>query len=257
MRNFNKLLGAVATALMAASISVAPTAGATVVGPGDPIRIPTSKSERIEGNILSGSAMCSAGVPGTVTDPQGHGHKVLVTAGHCVNNMPGSAEKTTGTVFLAAASGDQRVGQTEKTDFAILKSPAPIGSLQWGIDTLNTADWGAVKMDDGVQGTGAAKSVDATGRFASTPQPLSGVKDYKDLGPNQFTFENFGQPICKDGNRTGRSCGVQVARAARRVVVAAGDGRRRFGRSCVGSRNQAGHWHELHGLRPRHAHPDR
>ena len=41
---------------------------------------------------------------------------------------------------------------------------------------------------------------------------LTGIRDYRTLRPGEYSVDNFGQPICKDGATTGRSCGRQIAR---------------------------------------------
>ncbi len=41
---------------------------------------------------------------------------------------------------------------------------------------------------------------------------LTGVRDYPDLAFWEASADNFGQPICKDGNTGGRACGTQLFR---------------------------------------------
>ena len=41
---------------------------------------------------------------------------------------------------------------------------------------------------------------------------MTGVVDYSELQPGEVSVDNFGQPICSDGSRTGRNCGVQIFR---------------------------------------------
>nr|WP_227658980.1 MULTISPECIES: S1 family peptidase [unclassified Corynebacterium] len=60
--------------------------------------------------------------------------------------------------------------------------------------------------------TRVADSVDQHGRRHGDPVVLTGVRDYPDLGEDEVSFDNFGQPICKDGAASGRTCGIQFMR---------------------------------------------
>ena len=42
---------------------------------------------------------------------------------------------------------------------------------------------------------------------------LRSIRDRSTLPHNTFSTDNFGEPICKDGATTGRSCGTQIGRS--------------------------------------------
>ncbi|WP_150114466.1 hypothetical protein [Corynebacterium oculi] len=99
------------------------------------------------------------------------------------------------------AGGPITVGDEE--DFSLLE-----GMNQ----AFNSPDWGTVELEPGVTTTRLSDSVDMYGNSHGEPVELTGVRDYEDLGFWEVSADNFGQPICKDGNTSGRSCGVQLFR---------------------------------------------
>lgn len=70
-----------------------------------------------------------------------------------------------------------------------------------------------MKLEPGVEGTSVSTSTDEFGAPASEGVQMVGIVDYPELQQGEVAFDNLGRPICKDGNRTGRTCGVQLMRA--------------------------------------------
>ncbi|WP_150114315.1 hypothetical protein [Corynebacterium oculi] len=78
-------------------------------------------------------------------------------------------------------------------------------------------DWGTAEINPEAEMTRVGDSVDQYGHSHGTPVVLTGVRDYRDLGEGEISFDNFGQPICKDGQTTGRTCGVQFLRTRNNI----------------------------------------
>lgn len=78
-------------------------------------------------------------------------------------------------------------------------------------------DWATIALADGVEMSRVTDSVDQFGQSHGAPVVLTGVRDYPDLAPGQIAFDNFGHPICQDGQTSGRTCGVQFMRTGHRL----------------------------------------
>lgn len=192
-----------------------PTQPATtpvVVGPGDPIRIPVKDAEDIGGGVHAGTGMCSANMPGTVTDKDGNKHRVLITAGHCVDQSETPGMPSFGdTIYAPTKDGDVRIGKTGPARFNAGPSEDSTPD-KWLDEMFNGSDWAFIELDDNVETTSVSESFDENGEVHGEPVELTGIVDYEDLEPGEVSVDNFGKPVCTDGNRTGRQCGVQVFR---------------------------------------------
>ncbi|MDO5730653.1 hypothetical protein [Corynebacterium sphenisci] len=192
-----------------------PTRPATtpvLVGPGDPIRIPVKDAEDIGGGVHAGTGMCSANMPGTVTDADGNEHRVLITAGHCVDQSETPGMPSFGdTIYAPTTDGDVRIGKTGPARFNA--GPAEDSTPDTWLDELfNGSDWAFIELDDNVATSSVSESFDEDGEVHGEPVELTGIVDYEDLEPGEVSVDNLGKPVCTDGNRTGRQCGVQVFR---------------------------------------------
>lgn len=203
--------GASIAAAALLSLGLAPAATAAEVVPGAPMRMPGEWPEDLPPapkEITNGA--CSQGVPGTVTLPDGSTKEVLISAGHCVWGIdvpnPGTE------VYVPQTDGDKLIGHAEQGD--IVHSPQFDGiPLEVELHTMfNGPDWGTVALEPGVETSRVADSRDQFGQDYGDGVPLTGVRDFRDLQPWEVSVDNFGQPICKDGQTSGRSCGVQVFR---------------------------------------------
>ena len=178
-----------------------------VVGPGDPIRVPLPDSVSHRGQYLP-AFMCSIGAGGVVTDGDGRSHTVALTAGHCLNTsdrypgIPVVGED----VYVPTPAGDAHIGRAGAHAFEI-----PEDGTFW--HAFNGRDYGVIELDPGVVPTSESFSADEYGRSHGESVALTGIQDARTLAPGEVSFDNLGQPICKDGARTGRACGVQVLRA--------------------------------------------
>lgn len=162
---------------------------------------------------LTGFA-CTQGPSGTVTDANGQTYPIMVTAGHCVlgDGQLGPLKPDVYVPLPADGSIDLvKVGTKDKVGpITLAPDSAPLPDQAHSL--LNTTDWATVRIDDPAQMSRVSASRDEYGRETGAPRTLTGVRDYPDLGPWQVAVDNAGQPICKDGTRTGRSCGIQLAR---------------------------------------------
>lgn len=192
------------------SLATPVAAHALVVGPGDPIRTPMEGSPW-DGHRNVNSPMCSTGVPGVVTDRNGEKHRVMLTAGHCLNDAPDvGLPIVTGEVYVPTTEGDKRIGTAGAHRWEVPQEDDDLASLP---AAFNGADYGVINLDPEVETTGASYSIDENGRSHGEPVVMTGIQDNKDLPRGEVSFDNFGKPICKDGMRTGRACGYQVFRA--------------------------------------------
>lgn len=154
---------------------------------------------------------CSQGPSGTVTLADGTRMPIMITAGHCVTDTEGEGSVLPEILVNTRASGFQVLGTRDRVgDVRVAADDAPI-PVQIN-DTLNSPDWGIVRLAPGVTATRLATSRDEWGGNASAPVTLTGIRDYRTLGAFDVAVDNAGQPICKDGSRTARSCGVQLFR---------------------------------------------
>lgn len=185
-------------------------ANAVVVGPGDPIRTPMEASPW-NGFRHVNSPMCSTGVPGTVTDYYGQEHRVMLTAGHCLNSDPVSGLPiVTGEVYVPTTEGDKRIGTAGAHRW---ETPPEDGGLEMIPAAFNGADYGVIVLDPDVETTAASYSIDEYGQSHGESVVMTGIQDNPDLERGEVSFDNLGKPICKDGIRTGRACGYQIFRA--------------------------------------------
>lgn len=200
----------VAAVLTAVAVFASPAAAAPVVGPGDPIRSPMADSPQ-ENNRYVGVPMCSSGVPGTVTDHFGEKHRVMLTAGHCVNsqNVPG-LPIVNGEVYVPTKQGDQHIGKAGAHRFEV---PVDDNNPSTLLRAFNGADYGFIVLDPEVATTAASYSEDENGESRGEPVVMTGIQDNRTLEPGEVSVDNLGKPICIDGSRTSRSCGHQVFRA--------------------------------------------
>lgn len=196
-------------AIAAATATIAvPAANSVTVGPGSPIRMPEPGAAVDDGRHVK-TGMCSTGVPGTVTDADGVQHRVIITAGHCVN-PDGNPQlpQSTGEIFAPTHDGNVRIGEVGPAGFPLMDENDPAaGDLGAVLDsTFTGSDYAFIVVDEGVGTTSVSQSVDENG------VAMTGVVDYRELKPGEVSVDNFGRPFCSDGSRTGRNCGVQVFR---------------------------------------------
>ena len=194
-------------------LAAAPTQAAepALVAPGAPFRVPATHTPAFETKPWGAqvkypaeryTVTCSQGPTGTVL-----GQRVMLTASHCVNQLPGlpppSADITVpvGETYSRIGTRGPNSGPTTQG-----VSPANLPTA------LTEADWAVVRIDDTVTATNLSHSRDAAGRSHGNPVKLTSIRDYRTLRPGEFSVDNFGQPLCKDGATTGRSCGRQIAR---------------------------------------------
>lgn len=184
--------------------------------PGAPFRVPavnppsqavTPWGERLNVPAELYTVTCSQGPTGTIATPTGP-QRVMLTASHCVNQIPGLPEPST-TITVPVGDGYTRIG-TRGPNSGPTTDTHSIADLP---AALTEPDWAFVLIDDTVTATNLSHSRDAAGGSAGAPVQLTGIRDYRTLRPGEFSVDNFGQPICKDGATTGRSCGRQIARS--------------------------------------------
>ena len=206
----SRLTATLAAALAAACVTLsAPSAAAAapaLAAPGAPIAMLNDDSDSFEH-----TARCSQGPVGTVRTPDGQVKRVMVTAAHCIE----SKSKTVRPVVFAPVREHGKVGYPRVGDVDRQRTPFPLGNgeLMDFYRIIDEPDWATVRLAPGVEASGVSSSVDQKGRGPSAPVAITGVKDYRNLrGDELISFDNAGQPICKDGMRTGRSCGVQMFR---------------------------------------------
>lgn len=208
--------------------SEAPTAapeGAVVVGPGSPIRMPFPDTPIDSGRFISAPS-CSLGVPGTVRDENGNEREVILTAGHCLEaeREIGVGPKVTGDVYVPTPDGDILIGTADVVNMGDIDDSAILGGPIVLINSMfNQADYAFIRPADGVEVTSISESRDEYGQIHGEPVQMVGVVDRRTLQPYEIAVDNFGEPICSDGMRTGRNCGYQVFRA-RHGVWAVGMG---------------------------------
>lgn len=160
--------------------------------------------------------VCSQGPVGTVSLIDGTTQRVMLTAGHCL-----AAEDPTGMLYGRTVHAPVRGGYQQLGTIDLVHT----NGLPSGYDTLGTSarkalnaeDWGVVVLDEAAATDGAASSRDKFGSAPSTPVPMTGVRDYRTLAPGEIAFDNFAQPICKDGTMKGRKCGMQLFYTANNV----------------------------------------
>lgn len=200
--------------------AVAATLSVALLAPGAPFRVlpeqpPTTI--RVGNHTISipehaSAASCSQGFNGTI-----NGQLVMLTAGHCfdlsegVDNEPTDVMRTH-RVEVSIDASYRPIGTPTNlkpsTDYADVYLPS-----QFFWDTVNTPDWGVVTAAPDTPATRMSFSRDANGHAHGAPRELRYIQDTRNLPYNYFDTSNFGQPICKDGATTGRTCGHQLARS--------------------------------------------
>ncbi|WPF65303.1 MULTISPECIES: hypothetical protein [unclassified Corynebacterium] len=161
---------------------------------------------------IATTASCSQGIPGTVTLEDGSQKNVLVSAGHCLYGIAGEAEETYPEVYAPLPDGRKLIAQREHGDKVYPVSEG--GGVDAVIRQFDGPDWSTAEVAHDVEMSRVADSVDQYGRRHGEPVVLTGVRDYRDLGQWEVDFDDFGQPICKDGQTSGRTCGIQLMRTS-------------------------------------------
>lgn len=212
-----RFLAAAAALLLTPALAVpAAAAEPALASPGAPFRIFPEKApetvtlptgDELKVPPLFWLRTCTQGPTGTVRTLDGDTQRVMLTASHCVNTISGLPPIKN--EFSVPVNGTYpRIG--ERTASNDLK-PSAI-DLSDPMESIRTADWGIMRIDDNVSATNISNSRDYNGGSAGEPVALSGIKDYRTLQPGEVSADNFGQPICKDGSTTGRSCATQIGR---------------------------------------------
>lgn len=208
-----KFASAVALAGLATTTLVPPAASAADIAPGAPFRtqadpsmLPKDFPEDAPEEITQ--SICSVGVPGILTLEDGTEKKVMVTAAHCVHGEEGdpTTESTLQPeVYTPTPEGNKIVGIRDGGN-KVKEDPNDPTMM------LSSPDWATVALNDDVTISRLADSMDADGNPSNAPVVLTGVRDYRDLEEGEVSFEDIGKPICKHGQTTGHSCGVQLLR---------------------------------------------
>lgn len=157
------------------------------------------------------SSGCSQGPTGTLRTESGETIEVMLTAGHCLQSFEGESELGD-TVYVPLPSGETRIGERDEIGPLQLPSADEQNVLVAVNDSFNSHDWATVRLDEGVNASRVSDSRDRAGRQLGQPVVLTGVQDFRTIGDMEISFDNVGQPICKDGMMSGRSCGTQIAR---------------------------------------------
>lgn len=212
-----KVLAAAAALLLTHSLA-APAAEAqpALAAPGAPFRIfpenpPATftipRSGEVQVPPLFWVRTCTQGPIGTVRTPDGATQRVMLTASHCVNDLEGLPPIKN--EFSVPVGGNYtRIG--ERTASNDIK-PSAI-DLSDPMESIRTADWGIMRIDDSVSATNLSHSADYNGVSTGEPVALTTIRDFRTLAPGEVSADNFGQPICKDGSTSGRSCATQIGR---------------------------------------------
>ena len=192
-----------------------------VVGPGSPIRVPVDGAVPDDNGRYLESGMCSVGVPGTLTDPEtGASKDVILTAGHCIIQTDDGAAaglpKMDDTAYVPTAQGDVPLGTVDVASFD-LSGESEHGFLD---GSFNADDFAILDLAPGITPTSLSDSRDEFGRSHGEPVRITGIRDYPALERGEISVDNFGEPICTDGARTGRQCGYQIFRAKNGVWTA-------------------------------------
>lgn len=201
------LIAPFAPAAQAATPALAAPGGAfRVFAENPPKHLPAGKGVNIAIPPEASAASCSQGPNGTI-----RGKRVMLTAGHCLQEEKGSP-KMGNEVTVPVNRQYLPIGTRGK-----VHKPTDYENTVWPHeffwDTINTDDWGIVQLHDGVPATSLSQSKDAQGRAHGAPVQLRSIRDRSTLPHNTFSTDNFGEPICKDGATTGRSCGTQIGRS--------------------------------------------
>lgn len=206
---------AAAVAGVAVAATLAPAAAAAPVAPGAPLRISPADPSLPGIPDEFDTFACSQGVSGEVRRQDGTTGPVMLTAAHCVNSlhpeMPFAAE-----VKVPKHGGDQVVG-TRGASGGPMAENAEVSSVDSTVELFTSQDWAVVDLDPAVPTSRLSESIDYHGNPSGHGVAMTGVRDYRNVPGGQVRVDNFGQPICKDGMVSGRSCGVQIARTQHAV----------------------------------------
>lgn len=214
MKQTKMVSAIVATVATTITLAAPAIAEPITVGPGDPIRTPLPGSPVQDGKHMD-AAMCSSSIPGTITDKDGKKHRVMLTAGHCVNStqMDGGIPVMGDEVYAPTRErGDVKIGNRGPHNFGIAVDENETDPVKILNGTFNSSDWAFIELEDDVETTNVSYSKDEFGQNHGEGVPMTGIVDYKELGPGEVSVDNLGQPVCIDGSRTGRSCGYQIFR---------------------------------------------
>ena len=196
-----------AAVAVAAALTTAPSAAAApaLAAPGAPVATLFQGSDS-----FANTSRCSQGPSGVVRTPDGQTKRIMITAAHCFD----VDDKTVRPEVYAPvrSGGGVRYPHVGTIDTQRKKFELGNGELMDFYRIIDEPDWAMVRLDPGVSASGWSTSRDQWGSAPSRNVAITGVKDYRSLGNELISFDNFGQPICKDGMRTGRSCGTQVFR---------------------------------------------
>ncbi|WPF65302.1 MULTISPECIES: hypothetical protein [unclassified Corynebacterium] len=202
---------------MVAPVTTAASATAAEVAPGAPMRTKVENFDEVPVEIpleIASPASCSQGVSGTVTLPDGSQKNVMVSAAHCLYGETGDEVDLAPEVYIPLEEGRKVIGTRdhgEEFDYDGTQREF-FDPDNWDPIKNDPQDWATAELVEGVEMTRVADSVDQYGRRHGDPVVLTGVRDYRTLVEGEVSFDNFGQLICKDGQTTGRTCGVQYLR---------------------------------------------
>ena len=203
--------------MLALQVLPAPAEAApALVAPGAPMRmfpqdppktidLPTGQKLTMPRDGWVGT--CSQGPNGTLHLPGKEPQRVMFTASHCVNTMPGFPE-VKNEFYAPVGTEYKRFGERVASNHVTAEAM----NLSDPMQSIRTADWGVVRIDDGVTETGLSHSRDFNGGVQGEPVKITRVRDFRTLAPGEVSVDNFGQPICKDGATTGRTCAKQIGR---------------------------------------------
>ncbi|WP_055123279.1 hypothetical protein [Corynebacterium oculi] len=203
---------------MASLTCVPAVATAAEVAPGAPMRIyPVIEQDDplAQAPQHMVTQYCTQGVPGTVTLPDGSQKNVMVTAAHCVWGTTAQPDESHPEIYVPLPEGDRVIGVREGG-----RQPFEAGEEATLEDVYHQViddDWATIALDEDAEMTRVADSVDQFGQSHGEPVVLTGVRDYPYLEQGQLSFDNLGQPICQDGQTSGRTCGVQLMRVGNRL----------------------------------------
>lgn len=203
----HKVFRYAAAAAVAAALTTTPTATAepALAAPGAPVATLFEGSDS-----FANTSRCSQGPAGVVRTPDGQTKQIMVTAAHCFDVQD---KKVRPEVYAPVRQGNAvRYPHVGTIDVQRKEFQLGNGELMDFYRIIDEPDWAMVRLDPGVSASGWSTSRDQWGATTSPNVAITGVKDYRSLGHELISFDNFGQPICKDGMRTGRSCGTQVFR---------------------------------------------
>lgn len=201
-----------ASGLLTATVLSPLSVQAATVVPGAPMV--TYYAEPVAG--LNPSALpltCSQGPNGTVTLPNGKKAEVMLTAGHCVRSIGNVGPEVDKNVEVPTKEGNVVIGTIDRAQAPVENPQGNYSTILEGVDdTVNSADYGTVRLSEEATTSGAATSIDGDGHKTGSVK-LTKIRDYKDVPAGQVRFDNLGQPICYKGQTSGGGCGVQVLRA--------------------------------------------